>query len=143
MTREATLTDLPRLVEMGRHFLAASYRDTLTENLAQMATLAEQLVTQDNGTILVLERDGILVGMIGMLIFPHHLSAERTAGEVMWWIEPDARGAGIRLLKEAEQWARDHGARKIQMIAPNARVGQLYARLGYAQIEIAFQKDVA
>lgn len=143
MIRHATLADVPRLVEMGRRFHAEAYQDTLAENPTQMAVMARRLITDEHGVIFVAETDGRLVGMIGMLVYAHHLSAEWTAGEVMWWIEPEARGSGVRLLKAAEAWARDQGAQKIQMIAPNARVGTLYTRLGYVPIEVAYQKAVA
>lgn len=143
MIRDATIDDVPRLVEMGRRFWADSpYRLTLTENPAQMATIAERLVTQADGVVLVAATPFGLVGMLGLLLFAHHLSAELVAGEVFWYVEPEHRGAGLRLLKQAEEWARAHGARRLQMIAPDTRVGQVYARFGYTPVEVAYQKDL-
>lgn len=144
MIRPATLPDVPRLVALGRRFLAESaYAGRLADNPAQMQAITEQLITQADGTILVATQGGVVVGMIGMLCFPHHLSAERTAGEVFWYVDPDHRGSGVRLLKAAERWALEQGARKIQLIAPSAPVGHIYARLGYTPIEVAYQKEVA
>ena len=61
-----------------------------------------------------------------------------TAGEVAWWVEPDARG-WPRALRRAERWAAEMGAHQIQMIAPatNARVGRLYQRRGYRPLRQA------
>ena len=134
---------MPRIVEMGRRFRDLIYKDLLADNPAQMQAISERLISGDDGVILVLERFDRVVGMIGMVLFDHHLSAERVAGEVAWWIEPESRGDGLRLMRAAEQWAIDSGAVKVQMIAPNERVGQVYSRLGYIQMEVGWQKNVA
>lgn len=138
MIRSALLADVPRLVEMGTHFLRASpYAAHIAENAQQMDALATQMVTTDGMTVLVAETDRI-VGMLGLVASPNFLSGELTAGEVFWWMEPDARGAGVRLLKAGEQWARDRGAVSLQMIAPDAHVEQFYQRVGYVPIERTF-----
>ncbi len=140
MIRAATLEDVPRIVEMGQRFRELIYRDLLADNPVQMRAISERLISGDDSVILVVEKFDRVIGMIGMMLFDHFLSAERVAGEVAWWIEPEDRGDGLRLLLAAETWARDNGAQKIQMIAPNERVGKLYRRLGYMPIETAYQK---
>jgi histone acetyltransferase (RNA polymerase elongator complex component) len=59
---------------------------------------------------------------------------------VEWWVEPEHRGAGVRLVREAEKRAKEAGAQRIQMIAPTKQVGAIYERLGYAFIESAYGK---
>lgn len=141
--RPATVADVPRLVEMGRAFLASTiYHGRLAENPAQMDALARHLIASDDGTVIVADHAGEVVGMIGMLAFPHHLSAERIAGEVFWWVEPAHRGCGVRLMKHAEQWAKAVGAVRMQMIAPSPDVASLYQRLGYTPIEVAYERTL-
>jgi len=139
--REATLADVPALVAMGADFLhTTSYARLVADNPAQMDRLARQLIASDDGLLLVADA-GALVGMIGVLVFPHHLSGERIAGELFWWVDPTVRGAlGVRLLRQAEGWAVTRGATALQMVAPDRRVGVLYERLGYAPIETAYQR---
>jgi GNAT superfamily N-acetyltransferase len=133
--RAATEADIPALVAMGQQFRAQTgYRTIIAESAAQMATLCRQLLG-GLGTILVLEHDGALVGMIGLHCAPHFLSLEMMAGEVFWWVDPSRRGHGLRLLRAAEAWARDQGAVSLQLIAPDERVERLYERLGYRAIE--------
>ena len=43
---------------------------------------------------------------------------------------------------EAEKWARQSGAARMQMIAPNERVGRFYRRLGYDHIESNYQLNL-
>lgn len=140
--REATVADLPALLEMGRAFRQQTvYARRIPENLDRMAALAERLAVTQDGTVLVLERDGRLVGMIGLALFDHHLSGERTAGEVFFWVDPAHRGHGVRLLRRAEAWAKAQGATTLQMVAPTPDVETLYRRMGYAQWEVAYVKE--
>jgi GNAT superfamily N-acetyltransferase len=141
LIRLACESDVPRLVEMGRRFRnETGYNKHLAENPAKMAELASQLAAA--GGVLVSERAGQIVGMIGIFLFPHFLSGELVAGEVFWWVEPEHRGEGIKLLREAEKQARERGAVKLQMIAPNPKVAALYERLGYEFVESAYQRTL-
>lgn len=139
--RPATLADVPALVVMGQQFAQTElYRDILRENPEQMAILATNLIEDEGGTVLVLERDGVLMGMIGLVCTPHFLSGDMYAGEVFWWVTPGQRGDGVRLLRAAESWAIERGATALQMIAPTERVGRFYDRLGFTRTEISYQK---
>lgn len=139
MIRAATSSDVPRCVAMGRRFRAETgYARHLAENPEKMAELAAQLAQA--GCLLVSERDGELVGMLGFVVYPHFISGETTAGEVFWWVEPEHRGEGVKLLREAERCARTAGAAKMQMIAPTDRVATLYQRLGYEFVEASYQR---
>jgi GNAT superfamily N-acetyltransferase len=137
--RVAVVADVPRLVEMGERFHAASpYRKHMVVDQGRMSALATQLVKA--GGVLAVEHDGKLVGMLGFLMFDHPMSGIRTAGELFWWIEPEHRGEGGRLLQAAEDLAREQGAKNILMIAPDERVGVLYRRRNYQFVESAYQK---
>jgi GNAT superfamily N-acetyltransferase len=139
--RQATASDVPRLVEMGRRFRSETgYAKVLAENPQKMTELATQLT--DLGCLLVSERAGELVGMLGFLVFPHFMSGEVTATETFWWVEPEHRGEGIKLLREAEKTARTYGAEKMAMIAPDDRVANLYKRLGYEFVEASYQRSL-
>lgn len=139
--REAATDDVDRLVAMGRRFRDDTvYASRVRENVEQMAALTHRLIADENGLLLVVERAGTVVGMIGALLFPHHMSGDLTAGELFFWMEPEHRGYGVRLLVRAERWARERGATTMQMIAPSEEVGILYRRLGYSPLEVAYEK---
>ena len=141
--RAATEADIATMVAMGQRFRNESvYAARLAENPDQMAAHGRMLLASDDGLLLVAARDGEVVGMIGALIFVHHLSGALTAAESFFWVNPDARGCGVRLLRAFERWARTRGATTVQMIAPTPEVEQLYARLGYAPLEVAYTKEL-
>lgn len=131
---------------MGERFLAeTTYRSRgVVGDPVRMAESFALLIAADAGSVLVATSDTELVGMIVMALFENPITAELTATELAWWVEPAHRGgAGIRLLKRAEAWARGQGARKVQMVAPTPQVEDLYARLGYGYLEAAYQKAIA
>jgi GNAT superfamily N-acetyltransferase len=141
MMRLAQLADVPRLVEMGQRFRAeTSYSRHLTENPEQMGTMAAFLIER-NGVV-VSERAGQVVGMLGYLLYPHFLSGEMVAGEVFWWVEPEHRGEGVKLLRDAERRAKLAGAVRMQMIAPTDKAAALYRRFGYEFVEAAYQRTL-
>jgi RimJ/RimL family protein N-acetyltransferase len=142
--RSAQSSDLPQIVALGQRFLQSTpYARILSENPAQMQLCAEWLMTSEDGLLLIAEREDQVVGVIGVTIFPHPLSGERIAGELFWWVDPEARGTvGLRLLRRAETWAHLCGAVKMQMIAPNQHVERMYERLGYGFIESTYQKGL-
>lgn len=142
MIREATEADSARLVEMGLHFVASTpYRDLIVIDSEKLTGTILGLLANPAAVILV-SGNNPLTGMLGLMVFDHPFSGERTASEVVWWVEPDARGDGLRLLKAGEDWAKAAGASKINMVAPNDRIESLYARLGYRQVETTYQRSL-
>jgi GNAT superfamily N-acetyltransferase len=141
MVRAATEQDIPRIISMGHRFNAESpYKTKLLASAPAMRVLAGKLIPQ--GWILMLEVEGEPVGMIGFYVYPHFLSGEIVAGEIFWWVEPEHRGAGKQLLRAAEDEARRCGAKSMQMIAPDPRVGKLYERIGYTYLETSYQRNL-
>jgi GNAT superfamily N-acetyltransferase len=143
--REATVADVPRLLEMGLRFLRESeYAAHIDGDPAQIEQTMRQLIDLEDRAILVTTRGEDVVGMIGLVAYPHPFSGQRAVVELFWWVDPEHRtgGDGIRLLRAAEAWARKASARHIQMIAPNGDVERLYQRLGYTRVEVAFQRSL-
>lgn len=129
---------------MGTRFVAETvYAGRLAVNPVALTRTFGLLIDSDVGALFVSERDGHVVGMIGLLVFEHPFTGERAAHELFWWMEPEFRGTGLRLLKVAEQWARDAGARHLHMVAPTREVEHVYERLGYGYLEAAYQKAMA
>lgn len=140
--REAQESDVPRITEMGsRSLREGAYRDLVGDNPGQTGKLA--LEVMGKGKILVSEEsDGTLSGLLAFIVFPHYFSGELTAGEVMWYVEPEHRKSltSICLLRAAERMAREMGAKRMQFTAPTAEVGRAYESLKYKQVEVTYQK---
>ncbi len=141
LIRPAVEADIPRILEMGHRFNSESpYRSVLQVTDRAMELLAHKLIPQ--GWLLLAEANEEIVGMIGFYVYPHFLSGEVVAGEIFWWMEPEHRGAGKQLMKAAEDEARRCGAKSMQMIAPDPRVGKLYERAKYQYLETSYIKPL-
>lgn len=141
--RNANADDIPHLVSMALRFIENSeYHKRFAKNPASIESLISRLIEGNEGLLRISERNGVITGMIGACAYLHPWSGEWIAGELFWWVEPQHRGHGIRLLRQAEQWADDKGCVRFQMIAPNDRVASVYKALGYSKLEECYQKDL-
>jgi GNAT superfamily N-acetyltransferase len=143
LVRPATGADVPRIVEMGMRFAQMVYGARLRPDPEALSALALRLMGMADSTLLVAEQDGAVVGMIGMMVYRHPMSAELVGTEVAWWIDPEHRGIGLRLLRAGETWARAQGAVTFQMIAPTPDVERLYERMGFERMETTFQRRLS
>jgi GNAT superfamily N-acetyltransferase len=143
MIRAAVEADLDALVTLGAQFHQEHYAGFLPCNAVQFRSIGAHLIENPHGTLLVLERAGERIGMLGAMLITHPLSGEWICSELFWYARPAARGDGVKLLKAATEWARSNGARKLQMVAPNDRVGEFYARCGFEKVETAWQLTLA
>lgn len=144
--RIATRSDVARLVEMGERFIAeTAYREFIAFNREALEALMAGMIGKTNCVIFVEEVSTSIVGMLGMHVYRHPMSNERVAAEAFWWVEPEHRKSsiGIDLLTRGEAWAKANAATKIQMIAPNDRVGRLYKTRGYRKFEEQYQRDLS
>lgn len=142
MIRPATAADLPQLIALGERFIRdTGYSARLRANPVQMAKTVGWLLDGEDRVILVAEHAGTLVGMIGLGSFPDPFSGDLVASELFWYSE--SPGAGVRLLKRAEAWARCIGAVRLQMVAPTDGVASMYERLGYELTERAYMRSVS
>lgn len=146
MVRLATLADVPDLVRLGQRFLAeTSYGAHLATSPANLEELARALLATDQAAIFVAERGGEVVGCLALHVFPHPMSGEPTANELVWWVNPEARGLGLLLLQRGEAWAKTMGATTLQMVAPEAapEVATFYRRVGFTPVETMYQRRIA
>lgn len=143
MIRAATEGDVPRIMEMGLTFQRLYYADKMPENREQLESTVRGLLTNEKARILVSENGHGVDGMISFVVTPHPFSGELDALELVWWVEPEARGTlGLRLLREAGQAAAQMGAKKLVMISPTPTIDQLYKKLGYTEVEKVFQRSL-
>jgi GNAT superfamily N-acetyltransferase len=145
--RQYVPADRLGVLSMGRAFYAATHYAAMAPyDPITVAGLVDFLAS--DGLILVAEHEGSLVGMVGLIVSPFHFNhAIKGAHEVMWWVAPNAQGAGIgrALLEEIEPACRAKGCAYIQMIhlansPPQAAA--LYQRLGYEPTESSFTKRI-
>lgn len=147
MIREACPRDISAIVEMSRQFYATtSYAEWADFDAETVANLAESLMT--NHVMLVADVDGKAAGMVGLFVAPHMFNVNvRAAYEVVWWVDPNAQGAGVgrALLAAIEPACIAKGAKAIQMVHLHSSPPQaaaIYERMGFTHTESSFTKRV-
>jgi GNAT superfamily N-acetyltransferase len=136
MIRRATLSDIPRLLEMGRKFSdKAGLERHVGYDPQSMADTFEALIT--NGHPLFVSD----AGAIGATLTKHPFNQEHVvAQELFWWSEG---GDGHQLLdaleKHCEEYADSLIMIALEAIRPEA-VGKIYERRGFVPLERSFVK---
>lgn len=138
MIREATVADIPAVMEMGKRFADdAGVTRTIGWDDASVETLLHALIESDDGVLLVGDR-----GMIGGVIYAHPFNnAVRLFQEFFWRSE----GAeGIKLLRRAEELAHEKGATRSYMgtMPDLPSLDKLMPRLGYTPAERTYIKEI-
>ena len=144
---EMTVRELPLCEPLARSFFeemrlpGVFSMDSFTKNWTVF--LATPGYT---AAIFGLWKDGALIGALGALMAPDLHTGQPTANELFWFVSMEHRhGSGaLRLVKQFEQWAHQHGAtdfRLVHLLGPNGeRFPKIYEHLGYRPIEINYLK---
>jgi RimJ/RimL family protein N-acetyltransferase len=142
--REATRSDVPAIVATGQRFIqASSYARALQDNPEQFMAFVAWLIEDPQGQVWVLEHRGSVCGILGATSFVHPMDGLPAAAEMFWWVDPETRGHGLKLLRAFEAWARARGARKVIVAAPTPDVERLYERLHYTRVETSYERMIA
>ena len=110
------------------------------------ARLKELALDAQSSVVWIAELEGTVVGIATAKKFP----AIHQSAPVVWLtvlvVSEKARGRGVgkRLVAEAEEWARDQGARKIALTSALHReeAHDFYKRLGYEHTGVRLVKTL-
>ena len=150
IVRTATADDLPQYIELARMFHVASpMHNVIAFDDKGYSQFFLNALEQPTVGIWLAEIDGEVVGIAGALLYPMYFSPNNlVAQELWWWLTPKSRGsgAGAKMFKQIEDWAKDNGAAAVFMIALEdsraKKMEHLYARAGFRPMERTFIKEV-
>jgi GNAT superfamily N-acetyltransferase len=104
----------------------------------------EKLIETGIGTIFFEEKEGMPIGMIGGVTHPDINSGEMTATEFFWYVDPNYKGSGLKLLKKFEEWAKDKDCVNIVMVHLEnnmpEKLKRIYLKKGFCHIESHYSK---
>lgn len=144
--RAATLADVPEIVGMAERFYATTEfpaRLRFPFNADTVAQLATGLIDH---VLLVADDGERLRGMVGLFVLPFLFNGAHTsAHEIVWWVDPEAQGAGAgkALLAAIEPACRAKGAEAIYMVhlaSSPPQAAAIYERHGYVLTESSYVK---
>lgn len=145
MIRLLTVHDLPLASHLGPKFYTEGKipGEFVPEIFVQSWTA---LIERGLGFIVGLFEGSRLCGCLGAAVTRCLNSGKLIANEMFWFVMPESRGGGLRMLQAYEDEAVRRGATRISMalitgLQPEA-LSKLYERRGYKAFEIAYSKEL-
>lgn len=140
----ATLEEVPVITRLCKNFEQAS--KLVTVDIDHSVKAYTQFITSGIGAMLLLKRDGDIIGGLGCLKYPDLHSGVLIAVETFWFVLPEHRGRGLMLLDAFEAWGASQGCKKLAMIhltdSYPAALERLYRMRGYQLVEKHYIKEV-
>lgn len=141
--RQATVDDLPRMLTGARKFFAeAKLPGTFRADIWLNAW--ESYMRLGMAVILIAEAGDTILGGIGGLFYNNPNTGDKVLTEAFWFVDPEHRGQGIKLLKSLENWAIQNQVAQMgicHFVHLNAEaLNNLYLRLGFEPVEVFYRK---
>lgn len=147
MIREATLADIPALVELGYAIVLESPRHSRTTyNPFKVATMLQAFITASQGAVFVAEVHGEIIGTAVAYLDAEWFSDDPVAQELCILVAKEKRGTlvGAQLIKRMDEWAQSQGAYYLQAGAGTGidieTTIALYERLGFKRAAIGVER---
>jgi len=138
MIRRASVFDIPEILKLGRDFFDYGPWAERTEYVESDLERSLKAIIEGDGAIFLSDD-----GMCGGLIFPLYFNLSHKIAQELFWFAPTD---GTALRQSYEQWAKDNGARDIQMtcLCDGREKGmrRLLGAKGYSVIETSFLRRI-
>jgi N-acetylglutamate synthase-like GNAT family acetyltransferase len=149
IVRNATESDLPEYVKLAQAFHAASpMHGSISFDVLGYSEFYLFSLQNDSIGIWLAEIENNIVGICGAIAYPLYFNPSAlVVQELWWWLTPASRGSGAggKMFKQIEQWAKDKDASALFMIALEdnraKKMENLYIRAGFKPMERTFIKE--
>lgn len=142
MIRQALTTDLPVIAEIGEVFFQECSLPGKV-NPAFFQNVFERLMLDDLAEVWVYESNKQIVGTIAIVFSRDHTTSDKIAQEMFWYVLPDHRMLGAKLLFWAMKRAKERGCDRLIMTAVKSSptysaVCDIYEKMGMKELETNF-----
>lgn len=97
-------------------------------------------------SFVLLNDDGEPIGIMAGTVVKQLLSDDLIYQEMVWYVDEEHRGGGVRLMKHLEKWCAEQGIKHIIMAflysSMPDRLLDFYKRMGYEPLEMHLMKRV-
>jgi len=148
--RKALPSDTPDLSRMALAMHAASPLNSVIQlDVASFLEKVRDLSASEYGIVIVVEKDGVLCGMIAGEPDDLWLNREhKFAQEVFWWVDQGYRGIiWLTLLKALVTWVVEGGCKTLSLRSSlynhrTDKLDRIYKKLGFIPIDVFYMKGL-
>lgn len=144
MIKQAFGKDIRRVTEMARHF--SEHTAHVLVDVDHATSMYEGLIGSGEGVMFYTEKDGDVIGGIGGICGPDLHFPRTMAVETFWFVLPEHRGIGMKLLDRFEGWAKEKKCDCVALVHLSDSypdiLEKLYSRRGYLLAEKHYLKEV-
>ena len=137
--------DLPSCETCAQQFYASS-RFLVDFKIERFCQVWKALFESGAGVVFILVDGDATIGTIGGVIHADLYSGRQVATEFFWFVQDGHRGAGLKLYRMFEAWAREQGATEIRMVhlmdSMPEKLSRVYHHLGFVPIETHYAKGL-
>jgi GNAT superfamily N-acetyltransferase len=145
MIRELTVEELPLIYRLGKMFYEEGKLPGKFDNDVFLKTWTKFLQS-GIGRIFGAFQGEEFVGALACMTTPDMYDGQKVAIETFWYVFPEFRGQGVRLMKHYENWAKNNGVSRVLMGAiaglHDEELGSFYERCGYRRLETTYSKTI-
>jgi len=142
MIREAAYSDIYDVGVMAKNF--ENHTVHVKVDPGYTALVYWRHILKGTGVVFVIEREGQIVGGLGGIKGPDLHYPRIIAVETFWFVLPEHRGEGLKLMEKFEQWAVDQKCDAVAMVhlsdSQPKVLEKIYARKGYSLVEKHYLK---
>jgi GNAT superfamily N-acetyltransferase len=146
--REYELTDLEEMVKLGELMHKEGAYSFLPYSKSKIRELGKKFKVWDYGNAWVAIADGKVIGMYVVFITEYFFCYEKICQDFLLYVHPDYRKKNstiaIRLIRKAEEWARERGAKEFcpasSMAISSGRLEKLYNFMKFKTVGHIFKK---
>ena len=150
IVRKAIEADLPKYIVLAESFhMASPMHGVIDFDPVGYAQFYTESLQNDSVGVWLAEVDNEIVGICGALVYPMYFNPSAlVVQELWWWLTPKSRGSGAggKMFKQIEDWAKERNASALFMIALEdsraKKMENLYVRAGFKPMERTFIKEV-
>lgn len=151
MTRRVLLVDLDDhgflhdFERIARAFFTES-GSSGTLNFGSFVTLWNKMMVDGVAVMFGQWRGDRLIGVLGGVLAPNLFTGGVLASELFWYVLPEHRNQGTRLLFAFVNWAKTVRVDQLLMghlhFAVSERVSTTYSRLGFKKLETMYSMEI-
>lgn len=142
--REAEASETPTIGAMMKGYEAETAH--VKVDVEHAAHTYAEMVRNGSATLFVLENNGEMIGGLGCVKNRDVNDGALIAVELYWFVHPDHRGHGLKLLNHFESWATAQKCKRVLMMHLSDSMPEtlrsLYERMGFVEVERTYMKEL-